>query len=280
MKCLKEILIQGIWGTERSFEWKNIHSDVNILVGINGSGKTTLLNLIWGLLRNDSKILKKYKLSGVEIKDTEGTLIRSEISKGKSKNIVAVVERAYDFHGEYVSTFDRIPIRHLSSASPLTLELLDLIYTTGKGENTFFDYRLKASNFPEQARFISHRIQALYKLINDQLASTNKQIEIDVTTNKLVFRQGDETIQLHELSAGEKQFLLIIFKVFLMEEKPYLLLMDEPEISLDVDWQFELINVIRKLNPQCQIIISTHSPSIFGDGWGDKVVYMEDISIP
>jgi predicted ATPase len=64
-----------------------------------------------------------------------------------------------------------------------------------------------------------------------------------------------------------------------MENAFYLLLMDEPEISLDIDWQFELINIIRELNPNCQIIISTHSPSIFGDGWGDKVVYMEDIKI-
>ena len=28
---------------------------------------------------------------------------------------------------------------------------------------------------------------------------------------------------------------------------------------------------------KCQLIISTHSPSIFGSGWGDKAIYMEDI---
>lgn len=280
MEHLKEVIIEGLWGTGKGIVWKDIHPDVNILVGINGSGKTTLLNLIWGLLNNDSRQVKRYKLSGVEIRDSNGVLIKSEVSKGKSRNIMAVVQRDYFVSVELISTFDVIPIRHGRESSPLTLELLDLIYTTGQGRNTFFDYRLKASNFPDQAVRINERIQALYKLINKQFSATNKRIEIDVNTNRLVFRQDKDTIQLAELSSGEKQFLLIIFKVFLMEEKPYLLLMDEPEISLDVDWQFELINVIRELNPCCQIIISTHSPSIFGDGWGDKVVYMEDISHP
>jgi predicted ATP-dependent endonuclease of OLD family len=47
--------------------------------------------------------------------------------------------------------------------------------------------------------------------------------------------------------------------------------MDEPEISLHIEWQQRLIDVIRDLNPNCQIIISNHSSSIFGQGWGDKL---------
>ena len=53
--------------------------------------------------------------------------------------------------------------------------------------------------------------------------------------------------------------------------------MDEPEISLHIEWQYNLIDYIRMLNPKAQLVISTHSPSIFGQGWGDKVKYMNDI---
>ena len=63
-------------------------------------------------------------------------------------------------------------------------------------------------------------------------------------------------------------------RVFLMEEQPYILLMDEPEISLHIEWQYKLFEEIRHLNPNCQIITSTHSPSLFGDGWGDKLVFV------
>ena len=53
--------------------------------------------------------------------------------------------------------------------------------------------------------------------------------------------------------------------------------MDEPEISLHIEWQNKLIEAIRSLNPNCQIIMTTHSPSIFADGWEDKLIFMEDI---
>jgi predicted ATP-dependent endonuclease of OLD family len=55
--------------------------------------------------------------------------------------------------------------------------------------------------------------------------------------------------------------------------------MDEPEISLHIEWQYRLFEEIQKLNPHCQIITSTHSPSLFGDGWGDKLVFIEDLLI-
>ena len=113
----------------------------------------------------------------------------------------------------------------------------------------------------------------------DLFAGTGKTIEIDPMTNQLVFRDGDEIIHLYKLSSGEKQLLIILLRVFLMDEQPYILLMDEPEISLHIEWQYRLFEEIQKLNPHCQIITSTHSPSLFGDGWGDKLVFIEDLLI-
>jgi predicted ATP-binding protein involved in virulence len=84
-------------------------------------------------------------------------------------------------------------------------------------------------------------------------------------------------LHLEQLSSGEKQLLLILLKVFLLDKKPAIIFMDELEISLHIRWQREIIDRMRQINPFCQIIIATHSPSMFGTGWGDKVVYMEDI---
>ena len=80
-----------------------------------------------------------------------------------------------------------------------------------------------------------------------------------------------------QLSSGEKQLLLILFTVFLQEEKPNVLLMDEPEISLHISWQDRLISLIRQLNPHCQLILTTHSPNIFANGWEDKIIFMQDL---
>lgn len=44
------------------------------------------------------------------------------------------------------------------------------------------------------------------------------------------------------------------------DQKNYVLFMDEPEVSLHVEWQKQLIDLILRLNPNVQIILTTHSP--------------------
>lgn len=118
----------------------------------------------------------------------------------------------------------------------------------------------------------------LFKMIDSFFKETDKSIDIDKTNNLLVFNTTDNvTLQLGELSAGEKQLLYILLTVFLMDEKPAILLLDEPELSLHITWQEKLVGALHKLNPQCQIILSTHSPSIFVDGWRDHLVFVEDL---
>ena len=71
--------------------------------------------------------------------------------------------------------------------------------------------------------------------------------------------------------------LLILLTVFLTDEKDSVILIDEPENSLDISWQYKLINLLADINPNAQFFITTHSPSIFGDGWGDRIIYMEEV---
>ena len=181
---------------------------------------------------------------------------------------------------EYINTFD-IPTAKKSTQSSLMQELDMTIYPLNKNVFNFIDYRSKILNYPEQSEEIQERISMLFKIINSFFASTQKQISIN-SKNKMVFTflNQEEEIEPEQLSSGEKQLLLILLKVFLKEDKPFILLMDEPELSLHIEWQRRLIEAIQILNKNCQIILSTHSPSIFADGWGDKLVFMEDIVKP
>ena len=113
-------------------------------------------------------------------------------------------------------------------------------------------------------------------IVNDMFKATGKHIEIE--GNKFNIVSSGEVIPVDALSSGEKQILLILLRVFLMDSENSCVLLDEPENSLDISWQFELINILVKLNPNAQYFITTHSPSIFGDGWGDKIIYMEDVT--
>ena len=270
---IHSIEIRGLW-RKYDFHWENLNPDVNILIGINGSGKTTLFNIIDAMLMADVKRLKGY---GVEVKMVVGdrtAVYEGKMAAGELKREVAGVKY------QKISTFD-VPMRDRPKAgrgySQLYNELHTVVYDIGGDNPSFSDYRLKATNFPEEAGHINERIRMLFETVDRLFAKTQKQIKIDPHTNHLVFMDGDEEIPLYKLSSGEKQLLLILMRVFLMEEQGYILLMDEPEISLHIEWQYRLFEEIRRLNPNCQIITSTHSPSLFGDGWGDKLVFVEDL---
>lgn len=273
---IHKIEIKNVWG-KYNFRWENLNSDVNILTGINGSGKTTFFNIMDALLSANVKRLKNYNIEA-EITIDDTTIIYN------NKTTVSTIKRQLNnFNYMKISTFD-VPLKDRRKVgkeeSPLLSELKEIVYSVGENNHSFSDYRLKATNFPNQAEKINRRIQNFYTTVNHLFAGTGKTIEIDPMTNQLIFKDGNETIHLYKLSSGEKQLLIILLRVFLMDDKPYVLLMDEPEISLHIEWQYRLFEEIQKLNPHCQIITSTHSPSLFGDGWGDKLVFIEDLIIP
>ena len=99
------------------------------------------------------------------------------------------------------------------------------------------------------------------------------------TANEIRFTQIGETLLPYQLSSGEKQILAILLTVLVQDNKPYVLFMDEPEVSLHVDWQQQLIDLILELNPNVQIILTTHSPAVIMNGWMDRVTEVSDIIV-
>lgn len=270
---IHNVEIRNLW-RKYDFSWEKLNPDVNILIGINGSGKTTLFNILDSILMADVKRLKTF---GVEVKIGIDDYI---VEYRQKMNIADLKLALKNVRYQKISTFD-VPFRDRPKAgkgySQLYNELHTIVYDIGGACPSFSDYRLKATNFPEEAECINKRIRTLFETVDRLFAKTQKTIKIDPHTNHLIFMDDDEEIPLYKLSSGEKQLLLILMRVFLMEEQPYILLMDEPEISLHIEWQYKLFEEIRRLNPNCQIITSTHSPSLFGDGWGDKLVFVEDL---
>lgn len=131
------------------------------------------------------------------------------------------------------------------------------------------DYEGVVKLFGEKNRFLD--------ILEDLLRPSGKRINREVGDIEFFF--GDDTSPhgYSDLSAGEKQLLLIMLTVFMQEGKESILIMDEPEISLHIDWQSQLITRIKEVNPNCQIIISTHSPSVIIDGWQNSVVNISDL---
>lgn len=60
----------------------------------------------------------------------------------------------------------------------------------------------------------------------------------------------------------------------LQEGRSFVFIADEPELSLHVTWQSDLVKNMVMLNPNAQIIVATHSPDIVSH-FTDKVIQIE-----
>jgi predicted ATP-binding protein involved in virulence len=76
------------------------------------------------------------------------------------------------------------------------------------------------------------------------------------------------------LSSGEKQLLIVLGEALLQEKQAWVYIADEPELSLHVKWQESLVENLRTINPNAQIVFATHSPDVVST-FGDKVFDME-----
>ena len=230
-------VLNNLWG-KYNIELQDLDPKMNILVGINGCGKTTLLDEIYNYYASPDRL--------------EGSTL--------------LYLRSLDNYAQ---------LDKRKKGSALTQALEYVIYQN-KEAFSFFNYRMRMIDFPNEADIIKRRIQRFFDIIDKLFADTNKKI--DIQDSRLVFQQDEDLVEVNQLSSGEKQLLLILLNVFLLKEEKAVILMDEPEISLHITWQYRLLDILTELNPQAQFIITTHSPSIFGDGWGDKVIYFNDIT--
>jgi predicted ATPase len=129
----------------------------------------------------------------------------------------------------------------------------------------------------KKAEKIAEPKKIFQDMIDQLFVSTGKKIIR--SENEIRFSQMKETLVPYMLSSGEKQMLCILLTVLIEDQKPYVLFMDEPEVSLHFEWQKQLIDLVLKLNPNIQLIMTTHSPAVIMNGWMDHVTEVTDITV-
>jgi predicted ATP-dependent endonuclease of OLD family len=129
----------------------------------------------------------------------------------------------------------------------------------------------------EAAQQLSLRKKRFQDIVDDLFSETGKKIVR--TENEIRFTQIGEMLVPYQLSSGEKQMLAILLTVLVEDDQPHVLFMDEPEVSLHIEWQKRLIDLCLELNPNVQIILTTHSPAVIMNGWTDAVTEVSDITV-
>ena len=79
---------------------------------------------------------------------------------------------------------------------------------------------------------------------------------------RLVVRHaGGKEVQLNTLSSGGRQIVAMMYAATRLSDTPVVLI-DEPELLLHVDWQRPLLKEIAGLTGGKQVIVTTHSPEV------------------
>lgn len=263
---IKEIEIDSLWSGTRHIVWR-LHKQVNVLSGVNGVGKSTILNRVVKCLRKGADNQNHVKGVHITMEPEDATCVRYDIIRSFDRPLL---------NSEIIAKLG------LSIATELDFQLYQL-------QRRYLDYQVDIGNRiihvlqsgnPDAARLAQEHSEPkrLFQDMIDRLfAETGKTIIR--TENEVRFSQIGETLQPYQLSSGEKQLLVVLLTVLIEDRLPYVLFMDEPEVSMHIEWQKQLIDLILQLNPNVQIILTTHSPAVIMDGWMDRVTEVSDITV-
>ena len=106
-------------------------------------------------------------------------------------------------------------------------------------------------------------------LDNKQLVTAADQ-QLGSRPRLLIKHENDEMTPLDVLSSGERQIAGLIYSASRLA-RGNVILVDEPELSLHIDWQRKIIEAMAEQLPAKQLIVCTHS-SIIGAGYEDALI--------
>ena len=262
--CIKRIEIDSLWSGKKHIVW-DLNRQVNILSGINGVGKSTILNKVVRSVNTNGDIIN-HLLKGVhiDVEPADATHIRFDIIRSLDSPLL---------DNETLNLVDT-RIR-----SALDFQLYHL-------QRKYLDYQVNVGNkiiaelqagHTDAAQQLSEKKKRFQDIVDHLFSDTGKKIVR--TENEIRFTQIGEILVPYQLSSGEKQMLAILLTVLVEDNQPYVLFMDEPEVSLHIEWQKQLIDLCIELNPNVQIILTTHSPAVVMNGWVDSVTEVSDLTL-
>lgn len=264
---IKRIEIHHLWN-RYDIAW-DLRPDVNILSGLNGMGKTTIINRSVSYLEQTMGRVQNNGTDGVQVwfDNPEATYIPFDVVRSYDRPLVQGEFTAHmadpRVHSEMDWQLYLLQRRYLDYQVNIGNRMIALLSSSDA------DLRAKAPELAEP--------KTRFQDMTDRLFSyTGKTI--DRSSNDLRFLQFGEQISAYRLSAGEKHILVILLTALLRSGEHSVLFMDEPEASLHIEWQEQLIGMIRELNPQMQLILTTHSPAVIMHGWMDAVTEVSDIT--
>lgn len=262
---IRKIEIDSLWNGRRHVEW-TLNRHVNILSGVNGVGKSTILNRVAKHLMTLSTPDSVGDGVTLTYNETEATEVRFDVIRSFDRPLLS---------NELLGKVAALTLRTELDVHLYQLQRAYLNYQVNLSNRMLELFTAQVPDAQMQAAEIAREKVHFMDVVDQLFCDTHKKIRRD--KNEIEFLQHGAPVLPHQLSSGEKQMLIILLTVLVQNRRPFVLLMDEPEVSLHIEWQQRLVGILRDLNPEAQIILTTHSPAVIMDGWADCVTDVEDI---
>ena len=194
------------------------------------------------------------------------------------ENKININRKLIDFHKVEVA------IKRVGEEKIKNIDELKLKLYANKNENTnmqFLIYYLhKLINIYDNQKAIDEKLSKFSEVCSKYLYGKKLTYdEANLTMN--IYDNFKNEIDFNDLSSGEKQVIAIFSKVYLDVTTPCIFIIDEPELSLSIDWQKEILSDIYASEKVGLMLVTTHSPFIFKNDYRNFTyeleTYLEEI---
>lgn len=225
-----------------------------------------------------------------EICDTITKISREKLDALSSDLLKTEIKGVFDIGQNKMSAADKDKLHSILSRQHIGLDEDE--------KNTIWQYINDNTIYEDNHKALLYLLRKLV-VIYDSYAKYDQAIKnFSTTCNKYLFEKkfvfdeeflllklyrdlGDgkmgETIELEQLSSGEKQIVSLFADVYLDKiDENFIFLIDEPELSLSIFWQKTLLpDVVR--SGKCNLLFSvTHSPFIFENEFDNNTVGLNE----
>lgn len=263
---------------------------INTIIGRNGSGKTTLLAILAAFL--SGRVLKdihsNFKLIleiNININKFELDSLNKKLVANKLQKFATITEKSYiiqydnsEMNNKNCNVFKKLfgftayfsngsKSMYLSNAETLNwkntgnyLEVLNLSDSKKVIKNL--------ESFIHSKVYDSESTIPGVTIILDIIDELNSYLNVLDIKNFIQFEPDrgivftENKLDFSKLASGEKKIVVLLMYLSSQFKIPGILLIDEPETNLHAEWQVKLVRFIKKISPNTQIIMASHSPLI------------------
>lgn len=288
---IKRFIGKKVWGY-MDFDI-SFNDGLNFLIGVNGTGKTTVLRLLRWLLipKQDVQNDIEYQTIDVEcnvkgekinidsdctnntlvINDTDTHVVKSKnYTKGISSNETVsfleldrlnnFAESALKEVREMIYAFVR---SNVSKKNKIEDYFRSSVLSLSKNEGKDIAIKLQELDY-EYTQKINKLKQPLNRFVNSAnlfFSEGDKVLHIDDAGEiSIEINGGEKSTTIFDLSSGEKQLIIMLGHIVFDEASVFVI--DEPELSLHLSWQYKFAEALQTANPDAQFILATHAAGI------------------